>query len=83
MKKIAYSLAVLASLSSLAGCATSSASNQEDTMVASREEAEYITGSNIPRRRSSADKVTNMSADELDEMRRGMQSRPISPVSGK
>jgi hypothetical protein len=83
MKKILFSLAALSTLSALAGCATTDATGREDTVVASREEAEYITGSNIPRRRSAADNVSNLSAEQLDEMRRNMQNRPMQPVTGK
>ena len=67
MKKLLLSISALAALS---GCATV----PEDTTVVAAAETEYPTGSNIPRKKGSAN-MASMTVEQAEEMRRTAEAQ--------
>jgi hypothetical protein len=67
MKKLLLSISALAALG---GCATV----PDDATVVAVNDTEYPTGSNIPRKKSSAN-TTTMTADQAEDMRRSIEAQ--------
>ena len=67
MKKLLLSISALAALG---GCATV----PDDATVVAANETEYPTGSNIPRKKSSAN-TTTMTMEQAEAMRRNAETQ--------
>lgn len=81
MRDLIACCAALAVFASLCGCAAAPADPSEKKQVVVQEN-DYGTGSNIPRRKSSAANVTTMTTEQAEEIRRSLQMRP-PPSGGK